>query len=245
MDSNQTSFNRGVIRPFECLSEAWALIKDQYWLFVAIAAVGLQLGSVFAIVLMGPMMCGVYRCIFTRMRNEPVRFEELFRGFDYFLESLIATVIQMIPMVVIMLPVYLIGFGLFGIMAAAQAEQGGGEMFPVVFLVGMLVTLFGAILVLSLLMGVFFAFVYPLIVDRKLSGIDALKTSISSAMANFGGLLGLALLNVILSFAGVLLCYVGAFLILPVTLTAMAVAYRRVFPENPESPSALPAPSIP
>jgi uncharacterized membrane protein len=162
-----------------------------------------------------------------------------------FLESLIATVIQMIPMVVIMLPVYLIGFGLFGIMAAAQAEQGGGEMFPVVFLVGMLVTLFGAILVLSLLMGVFFAFVYPLIVDRKLSGIDALKTSISSAMANFGGLLGLALLNVILSFAGVLLCYVGAFLILPVTLTAMAVAYRRVFPENPESPSALPAPSIP
>jgi hypothetical protein len=32
-------FNSGVVRPFECLSAGWQLIKDQYFLFVALCLV--------------------------------------------------------------------------------------------------------------------------------------------------------------------------------------------------------------
>jgi len=68
MSQNLNDFNRGVIKPVECLKEAWGLIKDQYWLFLGICAVGMLIGSAFAIVLMGPMMCGIYLCLFQRMR---------------------------------------------------------------------------------------------------------------------------------------------------------------------------------
>src|SRR5229473_8632215 len=108
MNPNTSDFNRGVVAPVECLKEGWALIKDQYWLFLGICAVGMLIGSAFAIVLMGPMMCGIYLCLFQRMRREPVGFEGLFKGFDYFAQSVIATLIQMIPAVIIIVPAYLI-----------------------------------------------------------------------------------------------------------------------------------------
>ena len=70
--------------------------------------------------------------------------------------------------------------------------------------------IFGLIMmVLIILLSVIFTFSYPLIVDRKLSGIDAVKLSARAALANFWPLLGLLMLNGLLGFAGVLLCYVG------------------------------------
>ncbi len=49
-------------------------------------------------------------------------------------------------------------------------------------------------------------------------------------MANFGGILGLMILTMVMSLLGMLACYVGAFLFMPVHFAAIAVAYRQVFP---------------
>jgi len=54
---------------------------------------------------------------------------------------------------------------------------------------------------------------------------------VHSGKANFGGLLGLILLNGLFSIIGVLCCFVGVYFYLPVALAAQAVAYRRIFPE--------------
>lgn len=241
MDSNQTEFNRGVVAPVECLKEAWALIKDQYWLFLGISAVGMLIGSAFAIVLMGPMMCGIYLCLFQQMRGEPVSFEGVFKGFDYFAQSVIATLLQAIPALIIIVPVYLIM--VFGMLAsAASAGRRGGEDAAMAGFFVTMIVVFVVIMVLSVVLGTFFMFTFPLIVDRKLSGVDAVKTSVKAGMANFGGVLGLMLLNALLSTAGVLACYVGAFFILPITITAQAIAYRRVFPESSPSLMAPPPP---
>ena len=230
MNPNTDDFNRDVVAPVECLKESWALIKDQYWLFLGICVVGMMLGSAFALVLMGPMMCGIYLCLFQRMRGEQVSFDTVFKGFDYFAQSVIATLIQAIPAVVIVFLVYLImGFGMFASMATAS-QRGGEGAAMAGFLVTM-ITVFLVIMSLSILLGVFFIFTFPLIVDRKLSGVDAIKMSVKAAMANFRGVLGLVLLNALLSICGALACYVGAFFIIPITVTAHAVAYRRVFPE--------------
>src|ERR1700694_860328 len=105
MNPNTSDFNSGVVAPVECLKEGWALIKDQYWLFLGISVVGMLLASAFAIVLMGPMMCGIYFCLFQHMRGERVSFDGLFKGFDYFAQSVIATLIQMIPAVIMIIPV--------------------------------------------------------------------------------------------------------------------------------------------
>ena len=103
MDPNPMQFQRGVIAPFECLKEGWAIIKDRYWLFLGITVVAMLLGGVVPIVLLGPMMCGLYMCLFAKMRNEPFEFGLLFKGFDYFVPALIAAAIQTVPVVAIMI----------------------------------------------------------------------------------------------------------------------------------------------
>jgi len=237
MNPNTTDFNRGVVAPVECLKEGWELIKNQYWLFLGICVVGMLLGSAFAIVLMGPMMCGIYLCLFQHMRGEQVSFDSLFKGFDYFGQSVIAMLIQAVPAVIIIIPVYLIM--VFGMFASVATGSRGGEGAAMAGFFVTMIVVFVVIMSLSVVLGVFFMFTFPLIVDRKLSGVDAVKTSVKAAMANFGGVLGLLLLGALLSTAGVLACYVGAFFIMPITIAAHAVAYRRVFPalaQNFESP---------
>jgi uncharacterized membrane protein len=78
--------------------------------------------------------------------------------------------------------------------------------------------------------NIFFMFAFPLIADRGLSGLEAVKLSIKAGKANFGGILGLLLLNAGIGLLGVLACYVGVFFIMPISLASYAVAYRRVFP---------------
>ena len=237
-----TEFRRGAISPVECLKEAWELIKNQYWLFFGICAVGMLVGSAFAIVLMGPMMCGIYLCFFQHMRGERVSFEGVFKGFDYFGQSLIAMLIQMIPAVIIIVPVYLVmAVSMMTAVSSSHGRGGGEGAIAAGFFVAMIVV-FVAIFLMSIILGIFFMFTFPLIVDRKLSGVDAVKTSVKAALANFGGVLGLVLLNAALSFAGVIFCYVGAFFVMPITLAAHAIAYRRVFPEISQTFASPPPP---
>jgi uncharacterized membrane protein len=55
------------------------------------------------------------------------------------------------------------------------------------------------------------------------------KLSIKAAMANFWRLLGMLFLTGLLSMAGVLLCYVGVFFVMPISFAAIAMAYEQVF----------------
>ncbi len=244
MTPDNIQFRTGVIKPTECVKEAWALIKDQYWLFLGIVFVGVFIGGAVPIVLLGPMMVGIYLCFFRKMRGESVEFGTLFKGFDYFVQSLIAALIQMIPMVVVMVPMYVIMF----VLMMASMPRGGGRMdpddsstFALTFL-GFYVVFIAVILTVAIIVTIFFMFAFPLIADRNLSGVDAVKLSIKAARANFGGMLGLVLVNVGLGILGVLCCYVGAFLVAPVTLASYAVAYRRVFPEISQNFASPPPP---
>jgi len=85
------------------------------------------------------------------------------------------------------------------------------------------------VFIVIMFVSIGFTFAYPLIVDRKLQALDAVKWSFRAAMGNFGRLLLLYLLNAVLSIGGMLLCYVGMFLIFPITYGALAVAYEQVF----------------
>ena len=108
MNPNISEFHSGVIAPVECVKEGWNLIKDRYWLFFGISIVGLLVGSAFAIVLMGPMMCGIFICFLQRKRGEQVEFGTVFKGFEYFVPGLIVQLIKAIPIVVLMVPFYLV-----------------------------------------------------------------------------------------------------------------------------------------
>jgi len=237
----QTDFRVGVIKPLECIKEGWALIKDQYWLFFGISVVGILIGGVVPIVLLGPMMAGVFICLLQRQRQQPVEFGMLFKGFDLFVPSLIVTAIKVIPIIILMAPFYII---MMGVMITTMPHGNPPEN-PSAFLMtffGLEMVFIVVMMVVSILIEIFFMFAYPLVVDRKLSGMDAVKLSFKAGKANFGGVLGLLLLNALFGFLGVLCCIVGVYFWLPVSLAAISVAYRRVFPETAENFPVPPPP---
>ncbi len=226
--SPATAFRRGVVQPVFCLKSGWSLVRDQYWLFVGMSAVAIILGSLVPFgILFGPMMCGIYIALFQRRRDLTVEFGALFKGFDFFGESIVATLIHYVPIVIIIIPFYIV---LYGGLFLIMPRQGGEPDPSTLFGFFAVLIVFGLIMmVLIVLLSVVFTFSYPLIIDRKMSGLDAVKLSAKAALANFWPLLGLLLLNGLIGFAGVLLCYVGVFLALPVTFAAIAVAYEQVF----------------
>ncbi|HMG72957.1 MAG TPA: hypothetical protein VK582_05605 [Pyrinomonadaceae bacterium] len=244
MTPDNIQFRTGVIKPVECIKEGWALIKDQYWLFLGIVFVGIFVGGAVPIVLIGPMMVGIYLCLFRRMRGEPVEFGNLFKGFDYFAQSLIAALIQMTPMVIIIVPFYVIMF----VLMMTSMPRGGGRMDPdestrfMFTFFGLELVFVLVIVAVAIVVNIFFMFAFPLIADRGLSGLDAVKLSIKAGKANFGGILSLLLVNAGLGFLGVLACYVGVFFIMPISLAAHAIAYRRVFPEISQNFASPPPP---
>jgi uncharacterized membrane protein len=184
---------------------------------------------------MGPMVCGIYACLLGRMRGEEVSFRTLFGGFEHFVQSFVATLIQIVPIMAMMVPVNLVLALVFlkRIMARLpepyprMAELLGPSEMALVVVAATLV-----IFLLSVFFGTFFMFSYPLIVDRRLSGWASVKLSAKASRENFAGAALLMAMTTILSVVASLFCYVGGLLVTPVTLAAWAVAYRNVFPEG-------------
>jgi hypothetical protein len=224
----------------ECLRQGWALAKERYWLFFGITAVGMLIASVVPLgILMGPMMCGMYLAYFEARRGKPIEFATLFRGFDYFGQSLIATLIHVIPILIVVVPVYLAFYiGIFLIVPRSGGEPDPGA---VLGFMGVFMLVWALIMVFVIVVSVLFTFSYPLIIDRGLSGVDAVKLSVKAALANFWRLLGLFLLNGLLGLVGVVACYVGVFFLMPISLGALATAYEQVFGLG-EPASNLPPP---
>jgi hypothetical protein len=162
-------FRRGAVEPVECIKGGWEMIKNQYWLFVAMALVAILIGSAVPLgILLGPMMCGLYLTFFKARRGEPVEFSMMFKGFDYFGPSLIATLLHIIPIIAIVLPAYLLFY--VSIFVSMAAQGSNGEPNPAA-LFGVMAT-FGifwiVVLIVVVIISVGFTFAYPLIVDRKL-----------------------------------------------------------------------------
>jgi hypothetical protein len=223
------AFNRKAVRPIECLTQGWDLIKGDYWLIFGVTIVGYLIASFVPMgILMGPMWCGIYLCLLKKHHGEKVSFELLFKGFEYFAQSLIATLIWIVPMIVLLIIAYVA----FIAVVFAAAPPGGGQPSPNTGLAifGGMGLFYLAIFLLAIVVQVITFFTYQLIVDRKLTGVQAVRTSFRAATANLGGVIGLVLLIFLLNLAGTLACCVGQFFVIPVHFAAMTVAYRKVFP---------------
>lgn len=242
MTPEQSDFRVGVIQPVECIKAGWALIKDQYWLFFGLTLVAMLIGGAVPIVLLGPMMIGLFLCLFEKQRGRPVEFGLLFKGFDQFVPGLIVTVFKVIPIIILMIPFYFIMFATM-ITAMPRGEPSADEISRFYFsFFGLEIIFVATVMIVSIVIEIFFMFAFPLVADRKMSGMDAVKLSVKAGKANFGGVLGLLFLNGLIGFAGAILCIVPAYLYLPIAFASQAVAFRRVFPEVPENFASPPPP---
>lgn len=228
MTTPQIPYRRNAVGPIECITAGWELVKGQYWLFVGMCVVAMLIGSaVPAGILLGPLMCGLYVAFFKLRRGEPIEFAMLFKGFDYFGPSVVATLLHAVPIIAFVLGIYFFFYVSLVLTIIAQGDEPNPVALLGVF--AMLLLFFAVVFVVIILISVGFTFAYPLIVDRKLKGLDAVKLSFKAAMGNFWGLLGMVVLTGLMNVAGVMACYVGMFLVLPITYASIAAAYERVF----------------
>ena len=236
MSGNRIEFRTGRVSSREMFSEARALMSGHFWIMVGICLLGLIVGGVAPFgVLMGPMMCGIFMCWFAIMRNEKPTFSLLFEGFDVFMESLVAMLIQlgisMLTMVLAFVVMAVGGVALLAVAGAGGGQPGGNaEAAMGLFTIGAFVFFYGLIIGVSILVGALFAFTWPLIVDYRLSGLEAVKLSARAAWANLGNVFRLMILNVVVVAVAAVFCYLPVFLVFPIVFGSQAVLYRRIFP---------------
>lgn len=236
---NEIEFRTGVIKPVECMKEGWALIKDDYWLIFAIVLVGMLIGGLIPFGIgIGAMFCGIYFVLFKKLDGEKYEFQDLFKGFNYFVPGLVATLVIIIPMIISMIILY---GSMIGVIFAIQSSGGSPNEAAIFGMISMLMVEGVAI---SLLLGSLHAlvmFAYPLIVDFELSGTEAFKLSAKAVWQNLSGVVGIILVEFGMGVVGYMALGVGLYFVLPIMFAGVLVAYRRVFPKPFKGP---PPPNI-
>ncbi len=232
----EVEFKTGEIRAFECYREAWQMIKPQFGMILIISLVGMLIGGAFSIV-MGSMLCGIYLVLFDVQEGRIATFERLFKGFQFFLPALFVWLLVILPIVVMFVIVYIPMIG----MAIAGETMDEGELMT--FVIGaLLVELVFAIFLVCFHTLLLFAF--PLIVDKRLSAVKAVKLSAKAVWQNLSGVASLFGVGFLVSLVGILLFCVGVYLTIPLILAANLVAYRKVFPGKLTAALRAPPPPI-
>jgi len=217
----------GVIRPVECMKEGWELIKNDYWIFFAITLVGFLLGGISMYILVGAMVCGIFYCYLQKIDGQPVVFDNLWKGFQWLVPGLVATLVMVVPMFIVL------GFIYAPFIAAAVMGSNLSESEMIGLLVGA-VAIDLVFIVVMICFHTLLMFTFPLMVDRNLGAVEAMKTSAKAVWRNLGGIAGFYGVAFILSLVGVVTCGLGTYFVIPIIMAGTTVAYRKIFPKQNE-----------
>jgi hypothetical protein len=225
---NGTEFNTGVISPVECVKEGWEVIKPDFWLLLGITFVAGLIGGFSMYILLGAMICGMTYAYLKRIDGQSISFDDLWKGFNWWLPGLVVTAFIIIPLIVVYAVIYVPI-----IMSAAMGSRMSEDELVTMLVVAGLVDL--VLIVIMVCVHTLLMFSFPLIVDRNLGAIKAMTTSARAVLKNIGGVVGLIVVNFGLVFLGYLALCIGIYFVIPIIIAGQLVAYRRVFPRlNPQ-----------
>jgi uncharacterized membrane protein len=178
------------------------LYKNNFVTLVLAALIALVLSTVSIGILTGPMIAGLIIIVLQLLRKEEPKPEAgvVFRGFGFFLNSFLFTVIWGIAI--------LIGSLLVG-------------WFPII---GQLLSLFFVYAAQAFLM-----FGLYLIVDKQMDFWPASQVSIQTVRTNFWPFFGLAAVASIIGSIGAIAFGIGVVLTIPIQICILAVAYQEIF----------------
>ena len=247
---NNVQYVSGAISPGDCVGNAWTLVTRRFGLYIGVGLLTLILIGCIPFVgslLFGPVIAGFYYLVLRDMRDEPVDFGMMFKGFEKFLPLMIAGLIQAAPSLIATVLQYTVDVTrLLGGAASRDVNfyQSGADTIFAGISAGILVV----VIVLSLLgivWSVALSFSVPLILEHDLGVVDALLLSAKAAFSNVGGLIVLIILEGLIAILGVMALCIGIFVAIPVIYAANVFAYRMVFPyfDRPNFNTAPPPPT--
>jgi hypothetical protein len=184
------------------LEDGFTLYKNNFKTLVLAAIIGLVLSTVSIGILAGPMIAGLIIITLQLIRQEDPKPEvgAVFRGFSYFLNTFLFTVIWGIAIVVGSL---MVGW------------------FPII---GQLLSLFFVYAAQAFLM-----FGLYLIVDKQMNFWPASQESIQAVKTNFWPFFGLAAIASIIGSIGAIAFGIGVVLTIPIQICIITVAYQEIF----------------
>ncbi len=218
------------LRPIEIYKEAWQVIKEDYLMNFIIVLVGVMAANFVPVIIFGPMMCGVFYVLLKRYDRRQVAFDDLFAGtkmdvlLPAFLVGLVFTLPAFILIVLVYAPLVIAVFS-GGIMSQSEFYS-----YIAGVLIAEVIIAFAMVCLHSLLM-----FAFPLIIDRKYSAWQAMRTSAATSWRNIGAITGLYAVGFVVALAGMLVFCIGVYLVLPIIFMSMTIAYRRLFPLDPNA----------
>lgn len=220
--------------PRSLVESGWALVKDKYWLLFAMTLVAFLIAGLFPLVLMGPAFCGIFYTLIEKSAGREVRFENVLKGFDYFVDSLLVVLMQMAANLIVFLPALLAGiavyFALFIPVVTRQPQPTMGD--PLFFAATIFLILFIILLILVMtILTSFFNFAFPLIIKHKIRPFEAVKLSLRAGWANLRTLIVVNIIIFCLSLLGLCLCLVGTYLLLPIVYATWYRVYEEIFEE--------------
>ncbi len=226
-----TEFNSGAVSASDCISEGWNLFSANAGLYIGFCFLFICVSCILLVInwfLSGPIIAGVYYVLFRQMRGEPIDFGMFFKGFQWFLPTMLIGLLIMVPAIINQ--VFDMGIRIAQLLTIYNPNEMSGSALALVTFGKLAIG--GVMLFGSIIMFIFFTFAIPLVVDKNLGLMDALKTSASAGWANIGGLILLLILEGLVVIVGALACLVGLFAAIPIVWAANAVAYRMVFPDT-------------
>lgn len=194
--------SKPVIKFGEWIEAGFSLYKENFVVLVLANLIATILSAVTLGILSGPMFAGLIIIILACLDKKEPKAEigDIFKGFEYFLDSFLFVIIWGAISIAITLLLNLIPCA------------------------GQIISMFVSIIISTLVMfGIF------LIVDRKMNFWPASLTSINLIKTNFFPFAGLMIVAGVLGYIGVLACGIGIIITMPIGACIIAVAYRNLF----------------
>jgi len=185
----------------EWIQQGWELYKANVGIWIVASLLAIIISGATVGILSGPMMAGLTwmaLCMVDRKEPKP-QIGDVFKGFDYFLQSFLFYLVWGIIMLAI-------------------------SLVSLIPCVGTLVVIVVSItLHTALMFGLF------LIVDKKMDFWPASMLSLNVVKPNFFPFLGLLVVAMLIGHVGAIACGIGVIVTMPITVCILAVAYRNVF----------------
>ncbi|MFN2500464.1 MAG: hypothetical protein ABR530_00435 [Pyrinomonadaceae bacterium] len=242
------NYRSGAIDPSSCVGDAWELVKRNIGMYIGVALVSLLMISCIPIAnmfLIGPVMGGFAYIVLRDMRNEPVDFGMMFKGFEKFVPLMLVGLIQSIPGIIFQILQLTVDIGRlmtnqrnddlqFFQISQTDIASGAWIMIAIFALVFALI---------AMIWNVALMFAIPLTVENDIGVGEAIKLSFGAAFHNVGGLIVLVLFSILITLVGIFALCFGLLVAIPVVWAANTFAYRQVFPLMDERYNMTPPPA--
>jgi len=194
--------SKPIVKFGEWINAGFTLYRENFVVLVLASLIATILSAVTLGILSGPMFAGLIIITLACLDKKEPKAEigDIFKGFEYFLDSFLFVIIWGAISIAITLLLNLIPCA------------------------GQIISMFVSIIISTIVMfGIF------LIVDRKMNFWPASLASINLVKTNFFPFAGLLIVAGVLGYIGVLACGIGLIITMPIGACIIAVAYRDLF----------------